>query len=126
MLNKPIDVAQVKAGCSLALRELENHLCEQRIRGLQWLTGDHATIADVACFAYTALSPDAGIEHDDYPAIRSWLYAIRCLPGFITMPGIYELHGLRNPRGVEAEGVETKGVKAEGKALKAKDTGTLQ
>ena len=47
------------------------------------------------------------------------------------MPGIYELHGLRNPRGVEtegveAEGVETKGVKAEGKALKAKDTGTLQ
>ena len=131
MLNKPIDVAQVKAGCSLVFRELENHLCEQRIRGQQWLTGEHATIADIACFAYTALSPDAGIEHDDYPAIRSWLYAIRCLPGFITMPGIYELHGLRNPRGVETEGVEAEGVETEGdeavgKASESKNSGAMQ
>ena len=104
MLNKSIDVSRVKAASFLTLRELESHLCEQRIRGQQWLTGDNATIADIACFAYTALSPDAGIEHDDYPAIRSWLHAVQCLQGFITMPGIFELHGLRSPQGKNTDG----------------------
>ena len=119
MLNKSIDVSRVKAASFLTLRELESHLCEQRIRGQQWLTGDNATIADIACFAYTALSPDAGIEHDDYPAIRSWLHAVRCLQGFITMPGIYELHGLRNPQGVKAESDE-------GKVSESKNSGAMQ
>lgn len=99
MLNKPIDVDTIRAGSLRALRELESHLTEQRIKGHEWLTGETPTIADIACFPYTALSPDAGIEHDDYPAIRHWLYAVRCLDGFVTMPGIYELHELRNPKG---------------------------
>ena len=97
MLNKTIDVPAATTGSKIALRELESHLTEQRIRGDAWLTGATPTVADIACFPYAALSPDAGIEHDDYPALRSWLHAIRSLPGFITIPGIHELHELRNP-----------------------------
>lgn len=95
MLNKDIDVHAVQTGSVKALRELESHLSEQRIRGFSWLVANTPTIADIACFPYTALSPDAGIEHDAYPAIRNWLYALRSLDGFITMPGIHELHGRR-------------------------------
>jgi glutathione S-transferase len=97
MLNKAIDAEPARSGATIALRELESHLTEQRIRGCQWLAGDAPTVADIACFPYTALSPDAGIEHDPYPAIRSWLHALRSLPGFVTMPGIYELHEERDP-----------------------------
>ena len=92
MLNKCIDAPAVAEESKRVLRELESHLCEQRIRGYTWLAGDTPTVADIACFPYTALSPDAGIEHDHYPAIRSWLHATRSLEGFITMPGIHELH----------------------------------
>ena len=95
MLNRDIDVDKAMAGAVRALRELEAHLTEQSIRGHMWIVGDSPTIADIACFPYTALSPDAGIEHDAYPAIRNWLHAVRSLDRFITMPGIHALHELR-------------------------------
>ena len=99
MLNKVIDVDSARSGAIKVLRELESHLTEQRLLGMQWLTGDHPTVADIACFPYAALSPDAGIEHDDYPAIRSWMHALRSLDRFLTMPGIHELHELRSEQG---------------------------
>jgi glutathione S-transferase len=92
MLDREIDVAATTSGALSTLRELESHLAEQRIRGSSWLVADSPTIADIACFPYTMLSPDAGIEHDAYPAIKNWLYELRSLDGFITMPGIPELH----------------------------------
>ena len=107
MLNKTIDAQAARSGSKCVLRELESHLSEQRIRNQIWLTGDNPTIADIACFPYTALSPDAGIDHDDYPAIRSWLHAMRSLNGFITMPGIHELHESPNPDTKDSETVVT-------------------
>jgi len=92
MLHKVIDVDSTHIASIATLRELESHLTEQRLRGHTWLTGKQVNIADIACFPYVALSPDAGIEHDDYPAIRRWIHAIRSLERFITMPGIHELH----------------------------------
>jgi len=99
MLNKPIDVKAAQAGSQQTLRELESHLTERRLTGYKWLTGEQPTVADIACFPYAALSPDAGIEHDDYPAIRAWMHSLRSLEGFVTMPGIYELHELRSAEG---------------------------
>ena len=99
MLNKPLDAKKTRAASVNVLRELESYLTEQRIHQHQWLAGNQPTVADIACFPYAALSPDAGIEHDEYPAIRSWLHALRSLDGFVTIPGIYELHELRNPDG---------------------------
>jgi glutathione S-transferase len=99
MLNKPLDAEKARAASINVLRKLESYLTEQRIHQHQWLAGNQPTVADIACFPYAALSPDAGIEHDEYPAIRSWLHALRSLDGFVTIPGIYELHELRNPDG---------------------------
>ena len=95
MLHQPVDKDAAELGATQALREIEARLTEQKLRGSNWLVGDHATIADIACFPYTALSPDANIEHHAYPAIRNWLYAVRGLPGFIAMPGIHPLHELK-------------------------------
>lgn len=100
MLDWPIDVATTHADATRDLRVLELRLTDRVFEGKTWLVGDRPTIADVACFAYAALGPDAGFEHDGYPAIRNWLYAIRALPGFITMPGIHPLHEL-NPEAAD-------------------------
>ena len=97
MLNWPVDGEAARRAAVRDLRELELILTDRVFEGRTWLVGDRPTIADIACFPYVALSPDAGLEHDGYPAIRNWLYAVRSLPGFTTMPGIHELHELREP-----------------------------
>lgn len=95
MLDWPGDLQAAQAAATRDLRALELHLTDRVLAGGTWLVGETPTVADLACFPYTALSPDAGLDHDGYPAIRNWLYAIRSLPGFVTMPGIHPLHQLR-------------------------------
>ncbi|MEM1075941.1 MAG: glutathione S-transferase family protein [Pseudomonadota bacterium] len=95
ILQWPVDPDAVSRAAVKDLRELELLLTDRVFEGRTWLVGDYPTIADIACFPYVALSPDAGLEHDGHPAIRNWLYAVRSLPGFVTMPGIHELHELR-------------------------------
>ncbi|MGI9416456.1 MAG: glutathione S-transferase family protein [Geminicoccaceae bacterium] len=97
MLNRPLDIVAARRGAIGVFRELEAHLTERRFEGGTFLVGDHPTIADIACFAYVALAPDGGIEHDEFPAIRNWIHAIKSLDGFITMPGIHVLHERRDP-----------------------------
>ena len=87
MLNRRLDVERARRGAIKAFRELEAHLTERRFEGGIFLASGHPTIADIACFPYVALSPDGGIEHDDFPAIRAWLYAIRSLERFVTHAG---------------------------------------
>lgn len=95
MLDWPTDGEAARKAGLKHLRALELHLTDRQIEGGLWWAGDHPTIADIACFPYVALSPDAGLNHDGFPAIRRWLYAVRSLPGFITMPGIHAMHELR-------------------------------
>lgn len=94
MINRTLDIDRVRKAAHKVLRELEAHLTERSFEEKSFLVGDNPTIADIACFPYVALSPDGGIAHDDYPAIRRWLVAVRRLPGFIEMPGIHALHDL--------------------------------
>ena len=60
-----------------ALDILEAHLTARA-----YLVGDAPTIADIACFAYTQVAPDAGVELP--PAVTAWLERIRGLPGFMN------------------------------------------
>lgn len=99
MLDWPCDVEAVRKAAHKDLDAFELLLTDRVFAGQTWLAGDGPTIADIACFPYVALSPDAGFEHDGYPAIRSWLYAVRSLPGFVTMPGIHYLHELDDDGG---------------------------
>ncbi|MBF0276749.1 MAG: glutathione S-transferase family protein [SAR324 cluster bacterium] len=89
MLAYDLDADKARANAHAAFRILDDHLVEVGFAGQEWIAGTQPSIADVACFPYVALSRDGGIEHDDYPAIQSWLTRIQSLPRFIDMPGIH-------------------------------------
>lgn len=77
----PCDPAQAGALARRLLAFMEQHL-EQR----QFLAAAHATVADLACYAYVAHAPEGGIDLAPYPAVRAWLARVVALPGFAAMP----------------------------------------
>lgn len=85
-----LDIEAARRNAHAAFRILDDHLTCREIEGGQWIVGDRPTIADVACFPYTALSNDGGIGHEDYPALRNWMRAFRQLPRFEAMSGVPE------------------------------------
>ena len=58
---------------------------EAHLEGRDWLALDHATLADVAMYTYTAHAPEGGLWLDDYPRIRAWLARVEALPGSVGM-----------------------------------------
>ncbi len=61
-------------------------LLESQLSQTAWLAGDaHPTIADIACYPYSLLAPDAGLSLEPYPAIREWFRKIEALPGYRIM-----------------------------------------
>jgi glutathione S-transferase len=59
---------------------MEGHLADR-----DWLAADHATIADVALYTYTAHAPEGGIALEPWPHLRAWIERVEALPGFIGM-----------------------------------------
>lgn len=53
----------------------------------QYLAAAHPTLADLACYSYTAHAPEGGLSLGPYPAVRAWLSRIEALPRFEPMPG---------------------------------------
>ena len=85
--------ARAAAGKRL-LRVLDEHLWFQEQAGQHWLVeGDHPTIADIACFPYTALSEDADLPREDYPAVRRWHDRFKRIEGFKVMSGVFPARG---------------------------------
>ncbi len=93
MIGRDANIEKARDRGHRALRCLDSHLVEQEFKGSPYLVGISPTIADIACFPYTALAGDGGISLMAYPAIGRWLLAIRRLEGFVEMPGIHALHG---------------------------------
>jgi len=62
------------------------HFMEDHLRARTWLALDHATIADLACYAYVAHAPEGGVSLEPYPALRAWVARVEALPGFVPMP----------------------------------------
>lgn len=62
-------------------RFMEAHLAEE-----EYVAGERATIADLACYSYTAHAPEGGISLQPYEAVRRWLARIESLPRFHPMP----------------------------------------
>ncbi len=88
VLGYDLDVGAARAGARSVFRVLEDHLTDREFGGHEWIAGPAPTIADIACFPYTALAHDGGIDLSPWPAIRRWLRRFTNLPGFFTMPGI--------------------------------------
>ena len=62
-------------------RFMEAHLADT-----PYLAATHATLADLACYSYTAHAPEGGLSLQPYPHIREWLSRIEALPRFQPMP----------------------------------------
>lgn len=88
MLGYDLDVDTARAGARRLFRVLDDHLTEREIAGSSWIVGEQPTIADIACFPYTALAGDGGIDLMPFRAIQRWLRQVIELPDFIPMPGI--------------------------------------
>ena len=87
-LGAPGSLAELNARGRLALRAVDDALADRRLAGEDWLCGPAPTLADIAIFPSVMLSHDSGLGHDPWPAINLWQRRVRCLPGFIGMPGI--------------------------------------
>lgn len=90
-LGYQVDLEACRSGAHNVLRVVDDHLADRQASGHQWLVGDDATIADIACFPYIALASEGGISLNGYPAVRQWLWQLRKLPRFIGMAGIMAL-----------------------------------
>ncbi len=86
----PADLDTCVAGARAAFRLLDDQLAENAWLGQSWLVAAHPTIADIACFPYAALAGEAGVDLQEFPALRRWIWDLRHLKGFIAMPGILD------------------------------------
>lgn len=83
LFNRDVDLArcQASAGNSLAIMDawLDTH---------DWLTLDRPTIADIACYPYSAMAEAGEISLAPYGALNAWFKRIEALPGYVSMPGL--------------------------------------
>lgn len=77
------DLMEARTSGERALGVLEDQLLRD-----DWLAGERATLADVACFPHVALAGQGGFELTGYPAVGRWLARFRKLERFIPMPGL--------------------------------------
>lgn len=84
LLNYPLDLARLQAGAQRVFNIMDEHLATR-----EWLELDRPTIADIACFPYTAMAGEGGIDLTLYPHVLKWIERVKHLPRFIPMPGIF-------------------------------------
>ncbi len=53
---------------------------EHRLAESEWLAGKEYSIADIANFGWLRVSSYAGVDLDDFPAVRTWVSAIAGRP----------------------------------------------
>lgn len=85
----PGDLQAAQETARKALAVLESSLATNT-----WLAGPGPTIADIACFPYTALAAEGGVDTSPYPGVRRWIEDFRALDRFVAMPGIGDGSGV--------------------------------
>lgn len=83
ILNYPLDLEKLQAGGHRVFKIMDDHLADR-----EFLELGHPTIGDIACFPYTAMAGEGGIDLSPYKNVLAWLERMKKLPGFIPMPGI--------------------------------------
>jgi glutathione S-transferase len=84
------DMKACRAEALEVLRLLDNQLGEQG----KWVaTADHPSIADIALYPYTRLSPMGHLDLAAFPHVTRWLARIEARPGYQALfPGRPELN----------------------------------
>ncbi|KAG4421105.1 hypothetical protein IFR04_005748 [Cadophora malorum] len=60
-------------------RTLDDHL-KKSASG--YIVGDKVTIADIACWGWASAAHWSGINLEEFPAVKSWMYTLLKRPGF--------------------------------------------
>jgi len=73
---------------SQVIGKLALKILNKKLSKSTWLADSRqATICDIACYPYTAMSNDGGISLEPYPAVIRWIEDIERLDGYIALPG---------------------------------------
>ncbi|MDB4522128.1 glutathione S-transferase family protein [Gammaproteobacteria bacterium] len=73
---------------SQVIGKLALKILNKKLSKSTWLADSRqATICDIACYPYTAMSNDGGISVEPYPAVIRWIEDIERLDGYIALPG---------------------------------------
>jgi len=83
IFKRPLDLDNARSIAKVALDEMERQLTDH-----DWLALDKFTIADIACYPYTALIHEGELTLDEYPSIRAWCKRIEALPNYAAMRGL--------------------------------------
>ena len=83
LFNRDVDLARCQAAGQSALAHLD-----ARLSAHDWLALDRPTIADIACYPYSALAEAGEISLAPYQALNAWFKRIEALPGYVSMPGL--------------------------------------
>ncbi len=83
LFDRDVDLARCQASGRNALAHLDARLSEH-----DWLALDRPTIADIACYPYSALAEAGEISLAPYKALDAWFKRIEALPGYVSMPGL--------------------------------------
>ncbi len=83
VFKRDADLETARTIATTALQEMEG-----RLRDHEWLALDRFTIADLACYPYTALIHEGELSLDDYPSIRGWCQRIEALDDYVGMHGL--------------------------------------
>ena len=74
-------------------KTLMDDLMEPHLGNREWLVGDRATIADLACYSYIARVGEGEFSLEPYPAVRAWLARVEGLDNFPPMAIAADLLG---------------------------------
>jgi glutathione S-transferase len=80
-----IDTAKARQITEKVLGIIDRHL-----ESHDWLASDTLSLADIAAYPYLALAPEGSIDIGAYPNIVAWFQRIRALPGYVSMPGMWQ------------------------------------
>lgn len=86
LLGWAIDYDRAVNNSYRALGLLDGHL-----DGRDWLAGDHATVADIACYPYLLLANEGGIDTGPFARVSAWMRRLEELPAFWPMARIPNL-----------------------------------
>lgn len=83
LFGRDIDLPRAQAMAKISLG-----IMDRRLGDSDWLALDQPTIADIACYPYSALAEEGEISLAPYDALRAWFKRMEGLPGYVTMPGL--------------------------------------
>jgi glutathione S-transferase len=72
--------------CALGRAKAALQVLESRLSGREWLEGERASLADVACISLVSVAHEATLDLVAFPRVQSWRERMAALPRFIPMP----------------------------------------